>query len=72
MSFTAENKGIYCSVFFHFRTQDRCVVVVEREGADREVADREVADREGYVTFIAAIILSASYLLGFDLVLCYV
>ena len=29
------------SVFFHFRTHNRCVVVV-REVADREVADREV------------------------------
>ena len=33
------------SVFFHFRTQSRHVVVV-REVADREVADREVVDRE--------------------------
>ena len=33
------------SVFFHFRTHSRRVVVV-REVADREVADREVADRE--------------------------
>ena len=31
------------SVFFHFRTHSRCVVVV-REVADREVADREVAE----------------------------
>ena len=33
------------SVFFHFRTQNRHVVVV-REVADREVADREVVNRE--------------------------
>ena len=31
--------------YFHFRTHNRCVVVV-REVADREVADWEVADRE--------------------------
>ena len=33
------------SVFFHFRTHSRHVVVV-RDVVDREVADREVADRE--------------------------
>ena len=31
------------SVFFHFRTHRRCVVVV-REVADRELADREVEE----------------------------
>ena len=31
------------SVFFHFRTHSRCVVVV-REVADREVVDREVEE----------------------------
>ena len=36
---------IILSVFFHFRTHSRRVVVV-REVADREVADREVADRK--------------------------
>ena len=60
------------SIFFHFRTQDRCIVVV-REVAERDVAGREVAGREAGVGHIGAgIILSASYLLGFDLcsVLC--
>ena len=38
----------------------------------REVVDREVADREGVGHISAGIILSASYLLGFDLFLFYV
>ena len=46
------------SVFFHFRTTRRVVVV--REVADREVVNREVVDGGGGVSHIGAgIILSA-------------
>ena len=48
------------SIFFHFRTQDRHVVVV-REVAGREVAERGGGQGGGGVSHIGAgIILSAS------------